>query len=132
MSFLGELLDACLAVGASALPGATVQRGLTPISGLTPVPRVLMGYAIEAPAAELAHLQERRSPRLGLWLVEAGRTQEEAYADADALRTALYADRSLGGLADSLFVENVEPFEHVADGRVSILLTVAVRRVVAS
>lgn len=131
MSDFGTIIDAALAAAAGAVAGLTTYRELRdPVSGFSrgaDYP-VLMGAGVAAPSTEADHFQEERNIGFVLYLCTHSETQESTYQKADAIRAALYADRTLGGVVERLNVANMEPFESPDSPVQGMVVTVTTRR----
>lgn len=108
MSDYSDIGQAILDVWVGAIPGgdpANSSLNFVAFDSITPgqMPYVLPIEAAEQ-STELVAVQEGRVLTFTFAQVSEGDDTVSMWADLDAVREALYADRTLGGLVDKLFV----------------------------
>jgi hypothetical protein len=129
----GQVVEAVLAKVVAADPTVTTRRGLV---GLSAIPSDAyphaMGYVLQATSELVAggYLQETQRLEVTVLFVSKGETQEAVYSRFDAVREALYADRTLGGLVRRLFVSDGLPLEDAASAVMTLRLVATCEKVV--
>jgi hypothetical protein len=129
----GQVIDAVLAKVVAADSAVTTRRGLVGLS-LIPSDQYphAMGYVLQATSELLSggYLQETRRLEVVVLFVSNGESQEAVYQRFDAVREALYADRTLGGLVRRLFVSDGLPLEDEASAVMTLRLVCTCEKVV--
>jgi hypothetical protein len=110
MSAFGGILDALLADVTTAVAGVTTSRRVVPLQMIAQSPYAY-AYMREMTASLLDYGQEAVAYTAVVVLVCNELTQEQVYAHVDAIRTQVYADRTLAGTCDIAYLSAVETFE---------------------
>lgn len=115
MSLFQDIGDELLVIAEATISGLTTEPRIVPIQRMTQYP-FAYSFIAEAPASRLDYVQEHREIVAVLVLATSGETQAAMYTKLEALRTAIYVDRTLGGICDTLFVSQMVPFEEPEPG----------------